>query len=241
MHRRLTGLAAAAVCALIGTLILIGYVRSAEARALSGEETVDVLVVTEPIDAGTPVADLAKSVEATEIPEKVRAEGAVTDLSELEGLVTRVDLVPGEQVVRERFGESTRSGAPEGLLEVTVALEAERALGGRLAPGDLVGVTASFEKDEDGPDVSRMILHKVLVTSVMHDATAVTSQSTETDEEDAVEFAPSGRLMVTLALDAASVDKVVFAAEHGFIWLSAEPAGAPSTENPVLTRVLELS
>src|SRR5687768_10792814 len=131
MNRRLTGLAAAGVLALIGTLILVGYVRSAEARALSGEEIVDVLVVSEPVPAGTPATDLSDVVKTEQVPSKVAAQGAIGDLDDVEGLVTTVDLVPGEQLVLDRFGDAVvREGVPEGLLEVTIRLDPERALGG---------------------------------------------------------------------------------------------------------------
>jgi pilus assembly protein CpaB len=232
MHRRITGLAAAAVCALVGTLILVGYVHSAEARALSGEQTVDVLVVTDAIDVGTPADEIAGSVKTTKVPAKVRADGAVTDLDELEGLVATVALVPGEQLVRARFAESTRAGVPEGLLEVTVSLDPERALGGQIAEGDHVAVIASFDKDDTDPASTQMILHKVVVTSVLRDATA----AAPTKDDDTV--APGGKLMVTLAVDAASVDRIVFAAEHGHVWLSAEPTVAPEGQTPVLTKAL---
>jgi pilus assembly protein CpaB len=33
-----------------------------------------------------------------------------------------------------------------------------------------------------------------------------------------------------------NVEKIVFAAEHGTIWLSAEPADAPNDSTPVLTK-----
>lgn len=223
MTRRLPGLAAAGVLALVGTLILIGYVRSAEARALSGEELVPVLVVAEAIPAGSPATDIADSVRTERVPEKVRASSAVTDLEDLDGLVTTVDLLPGEQVVAERFAETAaRSGVPTGLLEVTVSLDPERAVGGRLSPGDTVGLLASFDGDDKKADATSMFLHKVLVTAVQLDPNAVKP----TGEDDG-DVAPAGKLLVTLALDAASVERVVYAAEHGRLWLSAEPVDAP--------------
>jgi pilus assembly protein CpaB len=238
MHRRLTGFIAAAVCALVGTLILVGYVHSAEARALSGDETVDVLVVSKAIEAGTAADDLAGRVELAHVPAKVRADGAVLDLDDVKGLVTTVDLLPGEQLLRERFSETSRAGVPDGLLEVTVALDPERANAGRIAAGDHVGVSASFDHETDSDaDTTRMILHEVLVTSVLRDGAATTTAKDGDDEA----VAPTGRLLVTLAIDAASVDKVVFAAEHGRIWLSSMPTDAPNTETPVLTRVEELA
>ena len=245
MNRKLTGLAAAVVLALVGTLILVGYVRSAEARAVAGEELVDVLVVTEAIEAGTPADELADRVETEQVPAKVRAEGAVHDLEDVEGKVTTVDLLPGEQLVTERFAATVaRAGVPDGLLEVTVRLNPEQALGGALQAGDTVAVLSSFdpfEIDTSGlpagadapkktPNTTHLILHKVKVTNVL-----VTADSAARDDGDQP-TAPRGSLLVTLALDAESVQRVVFTAEHGSLWLSREPIEAPESELIIETR-----
>jgi len=242
MNRKITALLAAIVCALVGTLMLVGYVRTAEARALSGEELVSVLVVTETIEAGTPADEIASKVATEDVPAKVRADNAVDDLDDLEGLVATVDLVPGEQLVKDRFAETTsRPGVPEGKLEVTVRLDPERALGGRLSAGDTVAVLASFEPFDINvaspaagtptktPTVTKLILHDIVVTNVQLAADAI-SNGDDTDSE-----APAGTILVTLAMDADSVQKVVFAAEHGYVWLSAEPADAPANELPMIT------
>ena len=41
---------------------------------------------------------------------------------------------------------------------------------------------------------------------------------------------------MTLAIDAPAVEQVVFAAEHGFVWLSAEPADATEGGTKIVTR-----
>ena len=244
MNRKLTGLVAAAVFALVGTLVLVGYVRSAEARAASGEETVDVLVVTSEIPAGTKADELAEYVEVKQVPAKVRAANAIDDLADLEDLeklVVSVDLLPGEQVVTTRFSTAiAREGVPEGLLEVTVRLQPERALGGNLSEGDRVAVVSSFAPfDLEGmasqpgapkktPNETHIILHDVLVTKVQ------ASEGLPSDDDE--DKAPDSDLLVTLALDAASVQRVVFTAEYGTLWLSAEPNGAPTVELPIIDR-----
>lgn len=236
MNRKITGLLTAGVLALAGTLILVGYVNAAEARALSGEELVDVLVATEEIKAGTKAEDLAGSVTTEQVPAKVRAEQAVTDLDDLEGKVVTVDLLPGEQLLEGRFGEVAVGGrtlVPDGLLEVTISLDPQRAVGGQIAPGDTVAVLASFGDLGDGQPASHLILHKVVVAAVQVDP----SQTVAKDgAEESVQRAPSGNLLVTLALDAPSVERVVFAAEHGTIWLSAEPAEAPVAGTQIVTK-----
>ena len=47
--------------------------------------------------------------------------------------------------------------------------------------------------------------------------------------------APTGQFLVTLALDAPSAERLVFAAEHGTIWLSLEPSDAPDGATKIVT------
>ena len=174
MRRKIIGAVAGLALASIGTFALVAYVNTAEDRALAGERTSDVLVVADKVQAGTPAADLADHVTTERLPAKAMADGAVNDLGDLRGLVTAVDLVPGEQVIADRFVAREDLGstdAPDGMLEVTVSLEPQRALGGMVVAGDTVGVIASFDPFQTGggatePNSTHLILHKVLVTRV---------------------------------------------------------------------------
>jgi pilus assembly protein CpaB len=224
MIRKPKGILPAVALALAGTLLLVGYVRAAEGRASAGEDLVPVLVVTDTIPAGTAAADVAGHVRTQQVPAKVRTGGAVTQLAKLRGMVAAVDLLPGEQLNTARFvapNELGRASVPKGMLEVTVSLDPVRALGGQLTPGQQVAVLASSDDaGGDGPQ-THLILHDVKVTRV---------QSTEPtpvkDGRPDPTAAPTGTMLVTLALDAPAVEQVVFAAEHGRLWLSAESAGS---------------
>jgi pilus assembly protein CpaB len=135
---------------------------------------------------------------------------------------------------------------PAGFQEVAVALEPERAVGGELGPGDTVGVAMSFEPfdlpgtEDLTPSQTHLTFHKVLVTAVQfdqNDAAAADAASAQDDENPGadVERAPSLRLLVTLAMKAPEVEQVVFAAEFGHIWLTAENADADQSGTRVVT------
>jgi pilus assembly protein CpaB len=235
MPRKIIGVVASIVLAALGTLILVAFVRGAESRALAGEQTVDVLVVTEAIDRNTPASEIADSVATEQIPAKIRAHGVVEDLDDLEDRVTSVALVPGEQVVASRFVtpaqlvQASQVDVPDGLQEVTISLEPQRAVGGQIAPGDTVGLVTSLRPENaDLPDTTKMILHKILVTNVQIEQ--LPSQPDEDDPDatgaDTPDLAPTGNLLITLAVDVPRVERIVFSAEHGSIWLTAEPESA---------------
>ncbi len=248
MWKKITAIVAAVLLAVVGTGVLVAYVRTAETRALAGEEMVDVLVVTAPVERGTAARDIGDRVRTESVPVKVRPADAVSDLAALGGQVTTVGLVAGEQVLQQRFTDPellTSVEVPPGLLQVTVALDPERAVGGNVRPGQLVSVVASFTgssgTEEDGsetPDeVTHLILHKILVTNVQL-TSRNTSQASPTGGSDdgGPGAAPTGKVLVTLAVDAPSVERIVFVAEHGSMWLGAEPEDAPEGGTTIQTR-----
>ncbi len=122
--------------------------------------------------------------------------------------------------------------APAGTGEVSVLLEPQRAVGGRLAAGDTVGVFVSI------PDTktTHVVLHRVVVTQVQGapvPADAATGDETQT--ASAGSPAPTTSLLVTLALPAEQAEGVVFGAEHGTLWLSLETEGTDLDGTEVIT------
>jgi pilus assembly protein CpaB len=274
MSKRWIGVGASVVLALLGAFLLIRYIQGADERALEGEETVEVLVVTQPVAKGTAAEDLAGSVESTLVPVKLQTPGSVGDLSVLAGTYTSADLVVGEQLLTSRFVTADDFVAldeyplPDGMLEVTLSLSPERALGGSLAPGDAVSVLASFAPftfTADGqvdlqsspgigegesetfaptpgvavegstPSTTHLIIHQAIVTNIQ-----VEQLPTQTDEQSAeqsgVELAPTGNLLVSLAMDPNEVERTVFTAEFGTVWLALESEGAVNGVTQIQTR-----
>jgi pilus assembly protein CpaB len=230
MTRRLVVGSLAAVLLVLGTAVLVAYVRTAEDRALAGEETTEVLVAARDISAGTSFRDLHDAVEVAEVPMRVRAAGAVADLGTLEGLVASTDLVAGEQLIRGRFVSPEDLGTfpiPDGMLSVATSLSPERALGGQLRPGDTVAVIASFgPTGQDGSaSTSQVILDAVLVTGVQRPLSRSFAPGTDgaSDGDDPTR-APDGDLLVTLAVGPPEAQRLVFALEHGAIWLAGQPS-----------------
>jgi pilus assembly protein CpaB len=236
VRRRLLAATAALLLAATGTVVLLAYVRGADARALAGTRTVDVLVVDQPVPEGTPGEELADLVRTERLPAKAAVPGVVSELDELDGRVATVDLQPGEQLLAARFAspeDLTVPGTvapPEGAAEVSVLLEPQRAVGGRLAAGDTVGVHVSL----DEPMTTHVVLNRVLVTQVQGaPAPATDGEGTETASSGGA--APSASLMVTLGLPPEQAEAVVFGMEHGTVWLSLEPEGVDITGTEVIT------
>ena len=253
MNRKVIGSVVAVALAALGTFLLLAYVRSADDRAIAGERVVPVYVVRDVVAEGTLASDLGDRVELERVPVKVQATGAVSDLKAIEGQVAAVDLVPGEQLLATRFlsqedaAQVSGVKVPEGLQEVTLPLSTDRAAGGRISAGDTVGVVASFNpfdlegstpdgeggaEDEKTPNTTRMIMHKVLVTDVRGGTTPPPAE----EGAEGPSGAPGDTLLVTLAVDTNAVEKLVFTAEFGMLWLSAEPDNAAEEPTQIETR-----
>jgi pilus assembly protein CpaB len=235
MRRRLLAAIAALVLLVAGTLVLLTYVQGADARALAGTRTVEVLVAAEMVPAGTPGDDLAELVTTKLLPAKAALSGRVTDLADLSGRVTTVDLQVGEQLLTSRFAlpdDLQAPGtvpAPDGLQEISVLLEPQRVVGARVAAGDTVGVYLS-QKLPDGTGQTSAVLHQVLVTQVQG---APAAQDPEADA-GTVPAAPATSLLVTLAVTSKDAETVVFGMEHGTLWLSLETDGDQTSGTRVL-------
>jgi pilus assembly protein CpaB len=236
VKKRIIGALTALLMAITGTIMVLSYVGGANERAMAGAKTVEVLVVSKNIAAGTPAEQLIEFVAPVQVPAKVVPAGAISNLKDLAGKVAAVDLVSGEQILSSRFASPAELKAagtvdvPKGMLEVTISLDPPRVVGGKLQPGDTVGVFVSLEEgpDDQGP-VSHLALHKVLVTDVQGLAAPAEGS---TDDSAPV---PANNVLITLAVSAANAEKIVYTQEFGRIWLSKEP----DTADEGGTRVLD--
>jgi pilus assembly protein CpaB len=237
MRRRILAAVAAVVLLVAGAGVLVAYVNGADARALAGVRTVDVLVADAVIPEGTPAADLPALVRTVQVPARSAVGGRVDDLASLTGRVADVDLQPGEQLLAARFVRPDERQAPgtvavpAGLQEVSIVLDPQRAVGGRLAAGDEVGVILSVKDALE----THAVLHSVLVTQIQGaPATATAEETTQTASAGSTP-APTGSLMVTLAVTAPQAEAVVWGVEHGTVWLTLEPEDADTGGTQVLT------
>ena len=239
-RRRLLTIAGALLLTLIGTVIIVIYVSSAERRARQGEELTTVLVANERIPAGTAAGELTERVQSIEVPRYVRPGDAVEDVAALGQQVTSGDILPDEPLREGQFGPPTPGGAaggqdlPAELQIVSLALEPQRALGGRIRPDQEVGIMLSLDQadipDEDNPgdtelaeSATGMVLNRVPVTAV-----------TGGVDEETGEV--GGTVMVSFAVDESDAERLIFGAEHGRIWLTEQTEETPSINIQFRTR-----
>jgi len=242
----------AVLLAIVGAVLVVTYAQGADQRAVKNLDPVGVLVVTKAVPAGSSVDTVKASVTLEQVPGTAVAKSALNTLDASAGKVAAADLVPGEQLLAEKLvapEDLQTSGSvkvPAGLQEVSFQLEPQRVVGGRLEPGDHVGVFISMKAGgvESKPDkeTTQLSIHKVLVTSVQRAperavAKPAPSASAGTEPDPRDVNLPTGSLMITVAVNDINAGKIVFASEFGdSIWLTREPLDAQDNGPRVMVR-----
>ncbi len=189
--RRIIGIVAATVLALIGTVALVTYVRSATDDAVADEALVEVYVVDEFVPKGAEPDTIRSAVSIEQVPARLKQAGALTDLEEVGEQVAASDLQPGDQLLAARL--AARELVAEVVtdkVQISALLEAERAVGGSLRKGDLVGVYISF--DPFDVDVSGQELDPTAApeADAAADASALLAPTDDTSAEAEAEALP---------------------------------------------------
>jgi pilus assembly protein CpaB len=210
MQRRVIAAIAAVLLAGVGAVLLYSYVNSADKRAMAGQEATTVLVVTKVIPTGTPAEGIAPYVEVRQLPKAAVVPGAITVLNDIAGLATTTELQVGEQLMSARFADpaTTQVGVvavPKDMQEVSFLAESQRAVGSTIAAGDKVDLYVTFD------DLTKLTLADVLVIKVQGAIDEAASESGA---------ATGGSVTYTVALKAQDVERAIYAAEHGKVWLS---------------------
>ncbi|MGN6161404.1 MAG: Flp pilus assembly protein CpaB [Marmoricola sp.] len=219
MDRRKGLLIAAAVIAVLGTLLVVAYVRSANTRAADQYHAVKVLRVVKPISQGESVADAqsAGAFSLSDVPQTALLTGALTDLSSINGDVALTNLYPGEQVVSAKFGSSQSSTGvtiPNGMIAISVSLTDPSRVASFVNPGNAVAV---FENGTSGPNggYSRLLLPKVLVIAV---GSTSTQPDQSTNKAQGSSALPS--TLLTFAVTQQQAEKIFFGQTQGTLSLA---------------------
>lgn len=253
MKTRLLAGAASVVLAIVGAFLIVSYAQGADQRAVKDLEPVAVLVVKTAIPAGTPVESMAASLVTEQLPAAAVTGTSLDSLDDAAGKVAAVDLVPGEQLVADRLvapQELKTSGSveiPAGLQEVSFQLEPDRVVGGRLVPGDTVGIFVSLDSGaiqaRADKETTKLTVRKALVTAIQRApqaapaATPAPTAGTDPNAADPKDTTlPTGSLMLTVAVTDVDAAKIVFAAEYGKMWLSKEPTDATDSGPRIIER-----
>ena len=239
MQSRVLAILIAVVLAFVATAALVVYVNGADRRAISGQEPVTVLVAKKPIPAGMSGAAARNGgmIDQVAVPKASALPNRILNYDQLINRYAAVNIVPGEQLLRDRWVGAEDVGGrrllqiPEGHQAVSVGVDLVRQVAGFVTPGDKVSMVVTMPLG--GVDKTQYVLRDVQVLAV--GATALTRASQSSGGRVNQGKGSQTLTAVTLAVEDKYVKRVIFAAENGSIYLTLlPPDGATGPPGPAV-------
>jgi pilus assembly protein CpaB len=225
----------AAILAIAAALVVLAYANR-ESEKTTGDAT--VLVATQEISEFTPGGQVidGNMYREQQLDRDLVADGAVTNPDQLEGLVARDTIYPGEQLTLNQFQKSDTTSVAVKLDDDqrAVAFPVEKAQGmvDELQPGDHVDVVGVFDVmplTANGLPLAgaqEVQVSTTLATDVL--VLRVPDTGDDTSNKDDV---------LTLAIPINRVQHVVFAQERADVYFVLRPPGTSKEVAPVIDDV----
>ncbi len=218
MGRRTVLLIVAALIAAVGTSLVFLYVRGVDARAAEQYDAVQVLKAVKIINPGETLADAqaAGKIQMGTVGKAQVLSGATTSIADMGTKVALTTVYPGEQIVTAKFGDAGDQEAltiPDGKMAISINLSDPARVAGFVNPGAEVAIFASSDAGAMGNNSSetRLLLPRVSVIGV---GTTTVVSTTTTDQTGAQTVEQLPRTLMTLAVDQADAQKIIFAARN---------------------------
>jgi pilus assembly protein CpaB len=236
MQSRVLAILVAVVLALVATAALVVYVNGADRRAISDQKPMLVWVAAQAIKAGTPGQSARNTgmIKQVPVPRKNVVDGAVISLTQIQNRYAAVDIVAGEQLLQKRWvgAEDVAGGRllriQPGYQALAIEMDLTRQVAGFVTPGDKVSLILSMKRPGPGGDIDRseFLLQNIQVLAV--GATALANAAAQ-GGGSRVSQGKGQVAAVTLAVPEDKVERVVYAAENGSIYMTllADPDAKP--------------
>ncbi len=159
--------------------------------------------------------------EKIAMPDRWLSPSAVTDLSAVNGKIAVTQLRKGSLLQKDMIVERPELEAGE--QEIAIMIDAATGVAGKITPGDLVNIFATFTgKDKGDPDQSRIIVSHAKVIDVGR----LTPLDPKNDDRRS---GPREAVPITFALNTTDAQRVAYAesfAEHVRLALLAKGSAA---------------
>jgi pilus assembly protein CpaB len=227
MQSRVLAILVAVVLAMVATAALVVYVNGADRRAISGQQPRLVWVAAETIKAGTSgqTARNTGKIKQIAVPNKNVVAGAVVSMTQIEKRYAAVDIEAGEQLIQKRWvgAEDVAGGRllqiEPGHQALAIEMDLVRQVAGFVTPGDKVSLVLSMKRPGPGGELERsqFLLQNVQVLAV--GATALANAAAQ-GGGSRVNQGRGEVAAVTLSIPEGDVERVVYAAENGSIYIT---------------------
>ena len=245
MTRRILLIVGAVILAVVGTGAVYDYVKNADNRAIAGQQTVDVLIATKRIPAGTTASDVRSKgyVRTDHLPADATPQDSVATIDKAwDTQVATSDVQPGQVILRAMFGTSapTTSGLtiPDKDIAVTVKLATDTDVAGFVQPGSQIAVFNTYilknghptaKSNGGGPDddwATTLLLPRVNVLAVSQAPPSSTKSGT-------VDGGTSTTgLLVTVAVSQADAERLILVAQTGMPYAALLSTNSDTAHTP---------
>lgn len=158
---------------LFALVLIFQYLSTAEDRALKSFDTVKVLVATEPISRGTSLydAEQQKLIEIRTYPAEALPLSSLEKISTANGnLVALMDVVPGQILVNEIFGDRIKPAIdfnlPAGKVAITLNLTYAARVAAFLKPGVNVALFSTSNEQNNRPSSTTTLFRSIQVLAI---------------------------------------------------------------------------
>ena len=231
MQNRLLAIVVAIVLAIVAAMALVIYANSADRRAINEQAPVQVWVAAKAIDQGETINHAAQTAKIgqAEYPRRLVAEDAVRSLNQLDGKVAAVKIVPGELLLQSRWEDQqdvegqNLLNIKRGFQAVSIQVDTTKQVSGFVGVSNRVNVFVTIAVAE-GKEETNLLLPNIKVLAV---------GTTTQPAPNAQQANRNGNLStLTLEVSDGKVNKVIFAAEKGRIYLTLVPPGGQTSLIP---------
>jgi pilus assembly protein CpaB len=235
MDRRRVLLVVATIIALLGTMLVVLYVRSADDRANQKYHAVKVLKVVKQINVGETVAaaQAAGKFEEGTVGQGERLPDALDALDSISTQIAQTNMFPGEQVIASKFGATPATSnaltVPDGDIAVSINLTDTARVAGFVNPGDKVAIFMNSSGGAGLGSFTRLLLSDVEVIAV---GTTTVVSTTTTDPTGAQTTEQLPRTLFTLGVTQAEAQKIMFATSSGELAFAKLGKDAKLTPDP---------
>lgn len=230
MRSRVTALILAIILGILATAGVAIYLNIIAKSSKTEGEKIDVYVAARGISAGKTGGQLLKdgSIEKKTVPRRYLPADAVTSLKTINSKMLASRLSEGETLTFSKF--KTLSGAEmlplrlkNDQLAISFPVDQFSGVAGQVRSGDRVVVMATMKGAAENSEFTRIILTNVPVLTVPPEGKKNSSASQGQTKQS-----------LTIAVDAADLEKLVFAAEEGRLWVALQK-GKGKTETTSTT------
>lgn len=218
------------IVAIIGFALVFAYGSNVDKRVADGKRTHKVLVSTALLRQGATPAQITASTVSKDVPEAYLAEGYLTNLDSVKGLVLLGPVGQDSQLTATMFGQPLDAGAvtpSKGNVALAVQVELSPGVARYIVPGSSIDVFVTYTGGAGGQSASsgrvasrtKLFLSKVTVLSVSIATPPAGKDQAKTDGSTAT--ATSSALVVAVVdVSPTDAEKLVNATTLGSIYFA---------------------